>query len=203
MQKNLYITLQRSATISRCRGHIWHGCTIPFIYKTGFRPEYGKRLQVHDSGDTTTPAAHVANEHVTWVPGSEPCEFYLLPPDGPKSGVHMAWKVSQPAICCPAYAVHASWTENKHDERERHQHLDQAIVPHVTATFLVTASAALKRWNTFCRISITRWTCVHSWRLQSTEESVTQTWPDVERREQLYKWRRFRPRKHKTMEATE
>jgi hypothetical protein len=82
-------------------------------YNTGFRPECGKRQQVHDSADTTTPAVHVANEHVTRVSGSEPCEFYLLPPDGPKSGVHMAWKVSQPAICCPAYAVHAYWRENR------------------------------------------------------------------------------------------
>jgi len=68
---------------------------------------------VHDSADTTTPAIHVANEHVTRVSGSELCDFYLLPPDGPMSGVHIAWKVSQPVICCPTYAVHESCTENR------------------------------------------------------------------------------------------
>jgi len=41
MQKNLYITLQRSATISRCRVHIWHGCTTPFIITLAFDQNVG------------------------------------------------------------------------------------------------------------------------------------------------------------------
>lgn len=71
-----------------------------------FRPEYGKRQQVYDSADMTTTVIHVANEHIT-----RECDD-LLPPDGPTSGVHVAWKVSQPAICGSAYAVHSSWTEH-------------------------------------------------------------------------------------------
>jgi hypothetical protein len=41
MQKNVYIMLQQSATISRCRVHIWHGCTIPFIKILAFDQNVG------------------------------------------------------------------------------------------------------------------------------------------------------------------
>jgi hypothetical protein len=49
----------------------------------------------------------MANEHVT-----RKCDD-LLPPDGSKIGVHVAWKVSQLAICGPGYVVHSSRTEHR------------------------------------------------------------------------------------------
>jgi len=40
-QKKLFIMLQQSARISRCREHIWHGCTMLFVKILAFDQHVG------------------------------------------------------------------------------------------------------------------------------------------------------------------
>ena len=68
--EKLYIMSQRSARLSRCRVHIWHGCMMLFIKILAFDQNVGNANRC-TSVDTTTPA-NVANVHITRVSGSEP-----------------------------------------------------------------------------------------------------------------------------------
>lgn len=182
---------------SCCRVHIWHGCTMLFVNILAFDQNVGNANRC-----TTVPTQR--RLLFTWpMSTSRECQvrnrvtfIYSLLMD---VWVECTLRGKFHSLQYVAPRMRSMRLVQKTETRWARTSLPTARSGYSSprrAAFLVTASAALMRWNTLCRISITRWTCVHSWRLQSTEESVTLTWPGVERREELDKWRRFRPRKH-------
>jgi hypothetical protein len=159
--EKLYIMLQRSATISRCREHIWHGCTMLFVKILAFDQN------VWNANRCTTVPTRRRLLSMWLMSTSRECKV--------RNRVTF--------ISFLVMRLECTWRGQFHSlqfvaPRMRSMHLRQKTEtrwtrasspttrsgdssPRTTA-FLVTALTALMRWNTLCRISITRRNaCIH------------------------------------------